>query len=153
MEAGGWPIELFDPGAAVERWPFLEPSSFRYAYFSPEGGALHCRKIATGLAAWLRANGANIYEHGKVTEIDAEGGRIELDSRRDLAGRPHRRRGRRLGAELFPELVRRLKTYRTALAYVEPPADLKAAWEAAPVILDVGGTTDGYIIPPAVAPA
>ena len=28
------------------------------------------------------------------------------------------------------------------------PADLKAAWAEAPVILDVGGTTDGYIIPP-----
>ena len=41
-----------------------------------------------------------------------------------------------------------MKTYRTALAYVEPPADLKAAWEAAPVILDVGGKTDGYMIPP-----
>ncbi len=47
--------------------------------------------------------------------------------------------------KLFPELGGELKTYRTALAYVEPPADLKAAWEAAPVILDVGGKTDGYI--------
>ena len=49
--------------------------------------------------------------------------------------------------KLFPELGGELKTYRTALAYVEPPADLKAAWEAAPVILDVGGKTDGYIDP------
>ena len=50
--------------------------------------------------------------------------------------------------KLFPELGADLTTYRTALAYVEPPADLKAAWEAAPVILDVGGVTDGYMIPP-----
>ena len=50
--------------------------------------------------------------------------------------------------KLFPELGGQLTTYRTALAYVEPPADLKAAWEAAPVILDVGGMTDGYMIPP-----
>ena len=50
--------------------------------------------------------------------------------------------------KLFPELGGDLKTYRTALAYVEPPADLKTAWQAAPVILDVGGTTDGYMIPP-----
>lgn len=50
--------------------------------------------------------------------------------------------------KLFPELGGELKTFRTALAYVEPPAELKAAWEAAPVILDVGGKTDGYMIPP-----
>ena len=41
-----------------------------------------------------------------------------------------------------------LKTYRTAVVYLDPPADLQAAWEEAPVILDVGGRTDGYIIPP-----
>jgi sarcosine oxidase len=50
--------------------------------------------------------------------------------------------------KLFPRLGGDLKIYRTALAYVEPPADLKAAWEAAPVILDVGGKTDGYVVPP-----
>ena len=50
--------------------------------------------------------------------------------------------------KLFPELNSDLTTYRTALAYVEPPADLKSAWEAAPVVLDVGGKVDGYMIPP-----
>ncbi|MGO4840958.1 sarcosine oxidase, partial [Rhizobiaceae sp. 2RAB30] len=50
--------------------------------------------------------------------------------------------------KLFPQLGGTLKTWRTALAYAEPPADLRAAWQKAPVILDVGGRTDGYIIPP-----
>ncbi|AGB46815.1 glycine/D-amino acid oxidase, deaminating [Mesorhizobium australicum WSM2073] len=147
LEEGKFPFELLGPEAAVERWPFLEAGSFRYAYFSPEGGALHCRKIAAGLAKWLRANGANVYEHSKVTEIDAEAGHIVLESGETMQA------DRIVGAagawvlKLFPELGGELKTFRTALAYVEPPADLKAAWEAAPVILDVGGTTDGYMIP------
>ncbi|WP_027143625.1 FAD-dependent oxidoreductase [Mesorhizobium sp. WSM3626] len=148
LEEGNFPFELLEPDAAVKRWPFLEAGSFRYAYFSREGGALHCRGIAAGLANWLRANGANVYEHSKVTEIDAEAGHIVLESGETMQAD---RIVVAVGAwvlKLFPELGGELKTFRTALAYVEPPADLKAAWEAAPVILDVGGKTDGYMIPP-----
>jgi sarcosine oxidase len=50
--------------------------------------------------------------------------------------------------KLFPDLTSDLATYRTAVVYLDPPEDLAAAWAAAPVILDVGGRTDGYIIPP-----
>jgi sarcosine oxidase len=145
---GGYPLEMFDAGEAAARWPFLEPDTLRYAFFSPEGGALHCRKIAAGLANWLRNNGVNIYENSKVVAIDEDHGEIALESGEAM-------RADRIviaaGAwvlNLFPRLSGDLKTYRTALAYVEPPADLKAAWEAAPVILDVGGETDGYIVPP-----
>ncbi|RUM99546.1 FAD-dependent oxidoreductase [Pseudaminobacter arsenicus] len=148
LEAGGFPFELFDAETAARRWPFLQPGTFRYAYFSPEGGALHCRRIATDLAAWLRTHGANLYENSKVVSVDEERGIVELEG------------GQRMQADkvvvtagawvlkLFPELGFELTTYRTALAYLEPPADLRSAWEAAPVILDVGGKTDGYIIPP-----
>ena len=147
MEAGGWPIEMLDPDAAVERWPFLEPGTFRYAYFSPDGGALHCRKIAAGLADWLRRNGANVYTDSKVVSIDADEGRVELETGETLQGDRVVVAAGAWVLKLFPELSGELKTYRTALAYVEPPADLRAAWEAAPVILDVGGKTDGYMIP------
>ncbi|RJT37632.1 FAD-dependent oxidoreductase [Mesorhizobium waimense] len=148
LEEGNYPFDLLEPAAAVERWPFLEPNSFRYAYFSTEGGALHCRKIASGLAAWLRENGTNVYEHSKVTELDAEAGRIVLASGETMQADRIVVTAGAWVLKLFPELGGDLKTYRTALAYVEPPADLKAAWEAAPVVLDVGGTTDGYVIPP-----
>lgn len=147
MEAGGWPIDMLDPDAAVERWPFLEPRTFRYAYFSPDGGALHCRKIATGLAGWLRGHGASVYTGSKVVSIDADEGRVELETGETLRGDRVVVAAGAWVLKLFPELGGGLKTYRTALAYVEPPADLRAAWEAAPVILDVGGKTDGYMIP------
>ncbi|MER8845989.1 NAD(P)/FAD-dependent oxidoreductase [Mesorhizobium australicum] len=147
LEEGKFPYELLGPDAAVERWPFLETGSFRYAYFSPEGGALHCRKIAAGLAKWLRTNGANVYDHSKVTEIDAEAGHIVLESGETMQADRIVVAAGAWVLKLFPELGGELKTFRTALAYVDPPADLRAAWEAAPVILDVGGTTDGYMIP------
>src|SRR5690606_22335091 len=110
LRAGGFPFELVDADAAVARWPFLEPTSFRYAYFAREGGALHCRKIAAGIGDWLRANGANVYEHSKVGEIDGEKGRLELEDGSEI-------RAERIvvtaGAwvlKLFPRLASDLKT-------------------------------------------
>lgn len=148
LAAGSYPFEMYDAAEAAARWPFLEPGTLRYAFFSPEGGALHCRRIATGIAGWLRANGANVYENTRVTGVDAEEGQITLaDGAVMRADRVIVTAGAWV-LKLFPELGGDLTTYRTALAYVEPPADLAAAWEAAPVILDVGGKTDGYIIPP-----
>jgi sarcosine oxidase len=148
MEAGGFPIDLLDADAAVKRWPFLEAGSFRYAYYSPDGGVLHCRHIASGLVGWLRKHGVNVYENSKVTKVDPDAGRVTLASGETMqADRVVVTAGAWV-LKLFPELGAELTGYRTAVVYLEPPADLKAAWEAAPVILDVGGTIDGYIIPP-----
>ena len=144
---GGFPFEMVAPDEAVVRWPFLEPGTFRYAYFSTEGGALHCRRIAAGLLRWLRGHGADVYEDSKVVGIDARAGRVTLA---DGATMQADRIVVAAGAwvlKLFPELGGDLTTYRTALAYVEPPADLRTVWQTAPVILDVGGDTDGYMIP------
>ncbi|MBZ9771202.1 NAD(P)/FAD-dependent oxidoreductase [Mesorhizobium sp. CO1-1-8] len=147
LEEGNFRFELLEPDAAVKRWPFLEAGSFRYAYFSTEGGALHCRKIAFGLAKWLRVNGANVYEHSRVTVIDAEAGYIVLESGETMQADRIVVAAGAWVLKLFPELDGELKTYRTALAYVEPPAGLEAAWQAAPVVLDIGGAVDGYVIP------
>lgn len=147
MEQGGWPIELFAADEAARRWPFLEAGSFRYAFHSPEGGALHCRRIATGLAEWLRANGADVREHTRVAAVDCDAGRVTLADGESLEADRIVVTAGAWVTKLFPDIAADLTTYRTAVAYLEPPADLKQAWEAAPVILDVGGDTDGYIIP------
>ncbi|MDN2582862.1 FAD-dependent oxidoreductase [Aquibium sp. ELW1220] len=148
LKAGGFPFELLAPDDAARRWPFLDAASMRYAYVSPEGGALHCRRIAEGLVAWLRAKGATVLEDTRVAAVEAETGSVMLaDGRRLSADRVVVTAGAWV-TELFPDLASDLATYRTAVVYLDPPADLKAAWEDAPVILDVGGRTDGYIIPP-----
>ena len=148
MQAGGYAFERVEAAEAAERWAFLEPGSFRYAFHSAEGGALHCRRIAAGVAQWLRDNGANVYENSRVTDIDRDAGTVSLESGETLrADRVVVTAGAWV-LKLFPELDGELKTYRTAVVYLDPPVDLKAAWAKAPVILDVGGQTDGYIIPP-----
>jgi sarcosine oxidase len=147
LEAGSFPFELHDAVSAAIRWRFLAPGSFRYACFSRDGGVLHCRRIAAGLVTWLREHGVSLYEGSRVVSVDPDTGRLDLESGEWLrADRVVVTAGAWV-LKLFPEFGGELKTYRTAVVYLEPPADLAAAWGSAPVVL-VGGNTDGYIIPP-----
>lgn len=147
MKKGGWPFELFGPEEAAARWPFLDGDSLRFAFFSPEGGALHCRRIASGLAEWLRANGADVRERARVERVDCASGEVVLaDGERLSADRVVVAAGAWV-KKLVPDLAAGLAAWRNAIVYLDPPADLREAWDAAPVILDVGGRTDGYIIP------
>ena len=116
MLDGGWPIEMCEPAEAVARWPFLEPDTFRYAFFSPDGGALHCRKIASGLAAWLRAKGANVYQDSRAVAVDCEQGRVTLATGEVMQADRIVVCAGAWVLKLFPELAGTLKTYRTALA-------------------------------------
>lgn len=145
---GGYPLDMLEGRAAIDRFPFLEAGSFRYAGFSPEGGALLCQRIAADLAAWLVRNGATVRDNTAVTGIDAAAGSLTTQS-----GEPEGfdRIIVTAGAwvvNLVPALADRLATYRTAVAYFTPPADLADAWRDAPVLLDLGGDSDGYGIPP-----
>jgi sarcosine oxidase len=148
MVTGGYAVERFSGAEAARRYPFLGGGAIRHGFSSPEGGALHCRKIAAGIAAWLRALGADVREHAKVISVDAEAGAVMLESGEYLTADRIIVTAGAWVLKLFPDLAANLTTYRTAVVYLDPPADLRAAWEAAPVILDVGGKTDGYIIPP-----
>lgn len=148
LRHGGYPMEMIGRDEAVARWPFLERGSLRYAFFSPEGGALHCRKIASGIAAWLRTNGANVYENSRVTAVDEAAGKAELASGETLSADRIVVTAGAWAPKLFPGATADLTTYRTAVVYLEPPAELASVWASAPVILDVGGKTDGWIIPP-----
>lgn len=148
LKEGGFPFDLLTAEETASRWPFFDAATIRYAYFSEEGGALHCRRIALGLSEWLRANGADVREHAKVTSVDADSGTVTLANGETIhADRIVVTAGAWV-TKLFPDLAGTLSTQRTAVVYLDPPADLKAAWERAPVILDVGGKVDGYIIPP-----
>ena len=148
LAEGGYPFEELDAAETARRYPFLDAQAIRFAFTSPEGGALHCRRIASGLAPWLRAAGAKLEENAKVIAVDAEAGAVLLeDGRRFEADQVVVTAGAWV-LKLFPHLGVDLKTYRTAVVYLDPPAEFAEAWERAPVILDVGGKTDGYIIPP-----
>lgn len=148
LDNGGYGYELLQNEEAVERYPFLLPGCFRYVCFSPEGGALHCRRIATDIVEWLRRNGATVRENAKVDAVDTMTARVTLSDGDSIEADRIVVTAGAWVLRLFPELQEHLTTYRTAVVYLDPPAELISSWASAPVILDVGGETDGYVIPP-----
>lgn len=148
LETGGHPFEIVEPDVACERWPFIEPAGLRYALFSPEGGALLCRRIALGLAEWLRANGADVREGCKVTGLDVDGATVTLANDAVLEADSLVVTAGGWVLDLLPDLAVDLQPYRTAVAYLDPPDDLAEAWAHAPALLDVGEADEGYVVPP-----
>lgn len=146
LESGCYPLEIYEPREAVRRYGYLEEGSFRYAFFSPEGGALHCRRIATDIARWLRDQGAQVL-NTRVVAVDTEMGSVRLADGAVIDADKIVVTAGAWVTRLFPHLSTTLATYRTAVVYLDPPADLQSAWESSPVVLDVGGRVDGYIIP------
>jgi sarcosine oxidase len=148
LDRTGFTYELMDGAAAAARYPFLEAAPIRYAFLSREGGVLFCRRIARDLVAWLERNGVELRRHTPVRTIDAEAGRIATASGEEIAADRIVVAAGAWVLDFFPELATSLTTYRTAVAYLKPPEDLRAAWETAPAILDIGGPADGYLVPP-----
>lgn len=147
LDRMGSPYELFEPADAVRRYPFLDPATFRYAYLSGEGGALFPARIAAGMVRLLRERGVAIREGAAVTAVDPDSGQLGVGGGERLAFDRIVVTGGAWTLRLLPELSDALTTYRTAVAYLDPPDDLKAAWRAAPCIVDVGGSVDGYVLP------
>lgn len=143
----GSPYQLFEPAQAARLYPFLDAASFRYAYLSGEGGALFPARIAAGMVALLRERGVTIREGASVTSVDPESGAVGFAGGERLAFDQVVVTAGAWTLRLLPEMGDALKTYRTAVAYLEPPEDLKAAWANAPCIVDVGGSVDGYVLP------
>jgi sarcosine oxidase len=142
------PYRLLSPREAAERYPFLDRAALRYAFLSADGGVLLSRRIAVDLAGWLRSRGVAVRANARVVDVDADAGRVTLDG------------GEAMSADflvvspgawvlrLFPALAAMLTTFRTYVAYLHPPSDLRPAWRDAPAIVDIGGDVDGYVLPP-----
>ncbi|MFM0606983.1 FAD-dependent oxidoreductase [Paraburkholderia sediminicola] len=140
--------EQLDPREAAERYPFLDPATFRYAYLDHDGGALFSERIARDMKAWLKMRGAEIRTHTKVLAVDARTASVRLEDDTLIAADRLVVTAGAWTLQLFPALAENLMTYRNAVAYMEPPADLEDAWSNAPAIVDIGGDSDGYVLPP-----
>ncbi|WP_422377548.1 NAD(P)/FAD-dependent oxidoreductase [Roseibium sp.] len=148
LRAGGYPFEQLSPEETAARYPFVDPATIRYGATSAEGGVLLCQKIAAGLRDWLRQAGADVRENTPVTAVDASAGTVTLADGAELSAEHVIVTAGAWTLGLFPKLYVSLTTYRTAVVYLTPPEDLRAAWERAPAILDPGGPIDGYVLPP-----
>ncbi len=148
LDRTGFAYELLGPREAADRYPFLDAGGMRYAFFTSEGGVLFCQRIARDLRAWLLKHGADLREHTKITTIEADASRVETASGDAIVADRIVVTAGAWTLGFFPDLAISLRTFRTAVAYLDPPVDLRSSWQKAPAILDVGGKVDGYVLPP-----
>lgn len=148
LDRGGFAYDRFTPQEAAERWPYLDPTTFRAAYYSPDGGALLCQMIGNGLGTWLRRHGAELRDNSTVTAIDEAEGRVTLATGEVLTADHVVVAAGAWTLKLMPDLADTLTICRTAVVYLEPPAHLKTAWSNSPAIQNVGNIIAGYVLPP-----
>tara|TARA_R110002020_G_scaffold34066_25_gene103720 strand:+ start:7747 stop:8850 length:1104 start_codon:yes stop_codon:yes gene_type:complete len=144
----GDPYEVIPVEEAVRRYPYLDAGNVREVTFSPEGGALMCRHIAVDLVRWLRDKGCVVRENTEINRIDHDSGALGTAAGDTFSFDRIVIAAGAWAPGLVPQLQSELTPWRTAVAYLEPPADLAEAWAASPVILETGGTSDGYVLPP-----
>jgi sarcosine oxidase len=148
MDRGGYPYDRLSPAAAAERWPYLDPATFREAYYSADGGALLCQRIATGLGRWLRDNGAILRDHSTVAAVDEAAAQVTLATGEVLTADIAVVAAGAWTLKLLPDLADTLTLCRTAVVYLDPPEPLRNVWENSPAIQNVGGIIAGYVLPP-----
>ena len=148
LDAGGFAYDYVKDEEWQQRFPFLERDAMQWGVFSPEGGELHCRKIALGLRDWLLARSTKLIENTNVTAIDTDYAVVTLADGSTLSADRIVFAAGGWTPDLLPHMQEQLTIYRTAVVYMNPPAQFAAAWEASPVILDIGGKIEGYVLPP-----
>jgi sarcosine oxidase len=148
LDEGGFGYAMLEDPDWHSRFPFINRDLMRWGLVSSEGGVLHCRKIALGLKAWLLAHGATVHENACVTGIEQDAGTVAIAGQANLSADCIVVAAGGWATRILPALAAQLTVYRTAVTYVEPVDEHRAAWATAPAILDVGGTVGGYIIPP-----
>ena len=58
-----------------EKWPWIETSDVKSAFFVPSNGQVNPLDVTVAMSKGARANGAQIFEHTKVTDLLVSDGR------------------------------------------------------------------------------
>ena len=148
LERLGIPYQTWEVADLRRRLPQFQFPDRATGIFTDRGGALFPDRIATDLAVALRQSGVALVPREKVVSIDAGTGRVATETGAVFLGDRVVYSGGAWAAQLFPDFAASLTTYRQAILYVAPPAKWAAAWADTPVIVDIGGESGCYILPP-----
>jgi sarcosine oxidase/sarcosine oxidase subunit beta len=135
------------PEEIVARLPMLRPDGIVEGFEAEGAGMLFASLIVTALARWLAEAGVELHPNSRVTDLDPEAGTFAVNGERKAADTVVVAAGAWLPA-IYPSARPRLTPSRQLVLYLEPPADLAAAWASAPVLVDTGVTHGAYILPP-----
>ena len=155
LEQLGLPYERWTPADLARRLPFLHLAAARFALFTPTGGVLFAARILRDLADLLTGRGVALHSHTPIAELDPARAAV-----RTADGKEDRADALVIAAgpwtpDLLPALAGRVTPSRQVALYLEPPAELQAAWAAAPMLLDQIEAAAGgfYAVPPVAGTA
>ncbi|MFM8614685.1 MAG: FAD-dependent oxidoreductase, partial [Alphaproteobacteria bacterium] len=141
------------PDQITARFPMLSDTGIAAAFTLPRGGVLLAERIIAGLAAHLVTKGV-VFETAEVA--------APLPARKTLRLANGTERSADLlvlaagpwGPRLFGTgLDGRVVPSRQILVRLEPPSGFRAAWEAAPMLLDLAEDGGFYAVPPVAGTA
>ncbi len=140
----------FDAETVAGRWPMLDGTALQDAFYCPSGGVLFAEAVVAALSAHLRERGVILRAQAKVAAIDAEGGSVTLQDGSKLTADRLLVCAGPWTSQLLPGLAELSRPSRQVVVYLQPPADLMAAWHAAPMLLEIGEAKGFYLVPPRV---
>jgi sarcosine oxidase len=144
----GVPYRVMEIAELRSRLPQFQFPDRATGIFTARGGALFPDRIATDLALALRQSGVTLVPREKVVAIDPAHGRVATESGSIFLGDRLVYSGGAWVSRLFPDLAGSLTPYRQAVLYLAPPAKWASAWAETPVIVDLGGESGCYVLPP-----
>jgi glycine/D-amino acid oxidase-like deaminating enzyme len=148
MAAAGVPFERLAPADLARRFPHLNADGIGTAFYQPNGGALFAGRIVERLAHHLATTGVALHPKTRIAEIDPERARFLVgDGRAHSFDRVLIAAGAWL-TRLAPAFAARVTPSRQLVVYVEPPPAHKAAWAAAPMVVEFRGDSAFYAVPP-----
>ncbi len=148
MDRLGHAYQRSRPEEVERRYPHLDLTGVRSVVETRHGGALLAERIVSGLADWLRADGAAVFEGSPVAEVDPARAFARLHDGREIAGDALVVAAGPWVARLLPDLAQRITLSRQVVIYVEPPDDLRAAWVHTPIVVDLAADVGIYTLPP-----
>ncbi len=153
LEAESVPFRRLSAAALAAEYPLLSAEGLTGALLLESGGTLFAHDIVDGLAHYLRAHGVALRPETPVRNLDPDTARVTLaDGSIVDADCAIVAAGPWVG-RLLPSMGRRVTPSRQVLIYLAPPADLAAAWQSHPMVLDIDPAAGFYLVPPRPLPA
>jgi glycine/D-amino acid oxidase-like deaminating enzyme len=140
----------FDAESVTGRWSMLQAAGIEDAFFCPSGGVLFAEATVAALSSHLRDRGVTLLTNTSVVAVDAEKGTVTLADKTVLQADHVLVTAGPWTSKLLPELAPVARPSRQVVVYLQPPADLAAAWYQAPMILEIGQTKGFYLVPPRI---
>jgi glycine/D-amino acid oxidase-like deaminating enzyme len=137
LRAAGHAVADLSPAALAARFPMLATEGVADAFHLAPGGVLLARRIVAALAGRLHRRGV-IFERGRAVRVDPAVGALHLADRTDRVADLLAVAVGPWAPRLLPEaLAPRVTPSRQIVLLLEPPPQHRAAWEAAPMLLDL----------------